>query len=198
MRSSNRTEYADRIRQAVQTVLSQNGIAHSGFIVSMSAAAAPGAFRWEVVALTSRGKLAFELETTAFDPDASLTTKVAEAVNGALPPWVSGEERKHDLIFCWCGHSGDRPENEMGWHVLERREIAPRLYGSELRCKRCDREQRPLEERLSRPRPLRCPACISGYVSSALFDATRELCPRCNGMGYLKPAWYEEPVHADR
>jgi hypothetical protein len=192
MRAWNKSEYADRIRQAVQIVLTQNRIAHTSFIVSMSATSAAGSFRWAVVALTSRGKLAFDLETTAFDPDASLTTKVAEAVNGVLPPVVWGQERKHDLIYCWCGHSGDSPETEMGWHALERREIAPRLFGSELRCKRCDREQPPREERQSRPGPMRCPACISGYVGSTLFGAPRELCPQCNGMGYLKPAWYEE------
>lgn len=86
MSTWNRSEYADRIRHAVQTVLTQNHIEYSCFVVSRVSPEKTGQFHWDVVAMTSRGKLGFTLETTAFDSDEELSVKAAAAVEQRLPP----------------------------------------------------------------------------------------------------------------
>ena len=80
-----RSEYADRIRHAIQAILTQNHIEYSCFVVSRVSPEETGSFHWDVVAMTSRGKVGFTLETTAFDSDEDLAAKAASAVAQGLP-----------------------------------------------------------------------------------------------------------------
>ena len=184
-----RSEYADRIRSGVQGVLSRNAVEYSCFLVSRKSADSSVANRWEVITLTPRGRLTFRLETTPFDSDDILMEKIADAVSSVLSSVGEGS-RRHSVVYCWCGHSGDSPAAELGDHYVQSTERPGARYGPELRCHECDNHPQDIEKMKRRPQAVRCPNCYGGYLRSENGSALRELCGACNGMGYLKPDWY--------
>lgn len=190
-----RSEYADRIRSGVQGVLSRNAVEYSCFLVSRVSADTSVANRWQVITLTPRGKLAFTLETTPFDSEEMLMEKIADAVSRVLSSTLE-ISRRHSVVYCWCGHSGDTPAAELGAHYVQPAQRSGARFGPELKCHQCDDNPQELDEKKRRPQAVRCPNCYGGYLRSEDVGAMRELCATCNGMGYLKPDWYRstQPV----
>lgn len=183
-----RNQFAEKIRKAVQNTLTANFIDHWSLVVSLVAREA-GPLQWRVIVMTSRGKISLQLAASSFESDAHLQREVADAVARSLPDSQTPEEREHALVYCWCGHSGMSPSTERGAHYFGT--IQKRDRNSHLYCRDCEADPSGLKEKLLRPRPTPCEFCHGGYLWSATAGEPGQLCDRCEGMGFLRPQWYE-------
>ena len=117
----------------------------------------------------------FTIVHSIFDSDGDIAVRIGRELESRLPvERVNG----HELVYCWCGHSGDSWLDEKGDHCAT---------PSGLRCYSCQDAEAHM-----RRRRLVCPCCVAGILP---FDTARGRIPRCRhcrGLGYLKPPRYGE------
>ena len=174
-RSEDRLE---KIHHTVRRVLENNAITYGSLRVCPVPSPAFGGVQADIE-VHGRESLSFALTFTIFDSDDELATRISRALE-SMNELYEGSDR-HDFIYCWCGHSGDTWRAEKGQHEMDERGLG---------CRACQGQSVSDDARL-RPKAMRCPSCDHGHLPfKSPYDPIR-YCERCNGLGYLKPSFYE-------
>jgi hypothetical protein len=179
MKEALRSEDAfEKLYQVSRQILKANWLEYSSMRVVPIASPIVGsvAARIDVV---REAPFSFEVSITAFDSEDELALRCCRE----LQPFNRRDRKadRHELIYCWCGHSGDTIQDEKGSHYRD--------SSRDLHCHHCDAAG-TVESYRWRALPLRCPCCSSGHLPfRSVHDKTR-WCERCGGLGYLKPTYY--------
>jgi hypothetical protein len=175
-------ESLERIHRALRRVLERNDLEYFSFKVIPAGFQAIGSIAVNVEVQVQRTHV-FGLTLTVFDSDDELAVRISRGVESLN---LRHSRLAHEFIYCWCGHSGDTRQTEKGLHYLS---------ADGLVCDGCSRQSSDGAEP-ARPKPMRCPSCDHGCLPFlSPFDPV-SYCDRCNGLGFLKPAFYRSPEPA--
>jgi len=168
----------EKIHHIVRRVLERNTIVYGSLRVTPVPSPAFGGIQADIQ-VRGRVSHSFALTFTIFDSEDELATRISRALE-TMNEQYEGSNR-HDFIYCWCGHSGDTWRTEKGQHYMGQ---------NGLKCRACEHESLPEDCRL-RPKAMQCPSCDYGHLRfKGPFDPIK-YCERCNGLGYLKPGFYQ-------
>jgi len=175
MNSVSTPQALQKIGALCRRVIALNGVGAGAVRIARAISLGIGGAAIEVEVEGNPG-FSFTIVHSIFDTEDDLAVRIGRELESLLPvERVTG----HELVYCWCGHSGDSWLDEKGNHCTTM---------SGLHCLSC-----PDVETHARRRKLVCPCCVAGILP---FDTARgriQRCRHCRGLGYLKPAHYGEP-----
>ncbi|HVS30829.1 MAG TPA: hypothetical protein VMS98_05185 [Thermoanaerobaculia bacterium] len=165
----------EKIGRICRRVVALNGIGASSVRIARAISLGIGGAAIDVEIAAAAG-FSFTIVYSIFDSDDDLAVRIVRELESRLPfEGVTG----HELVYCWCGHSGDSWLDEKGDHCAT---------SSGLCCFACHEVAQ-----FARRRRLVCPCCVAGILP---FDTARgriQRCRHCRGLGYLKPSRYGDP-----